>query len=207
MNDQQYSDREQFGLVSHRINPGFRKMILPIVLLALSLTVTLMGCGSKSAGTENFDPEGTVTAFWNAVQAGDYQAALKFVATTADTHLVQEMLNSNAYAESKDVLTKAIWPYTSIQPINQTINGDNATVTVGYSEPDYDQADRTNPGHLNPGDLGKLNTQDKISKLIEIFNNTPKKTGQDDWPLILENGQWRINTDPFYNLKPLSDVF
>jgi hypothetical protein len=153
------------------------------------------------------NPEQTVNDFWSAVQKGDYKTAKTYLSSTLSTSTLDELGGAEVW-QSK--LFEELMGSVTMKTVSNTVNGDNATVTVEFIMPDMDvvgeaiteaissgMGNVTDPSQINMEELGNT----LLTKLPAIIKAAPTKTEKQDISLVWEDGTWKIKTDPFADIQ------
>ncbi len=194
--------------------PKKAKIVAVGILAALLVAgaITLVVVMTSGGGGNKGKAKQTVQDYWSAMQNGDYTMAKTYLSGALSTTTLDAVTNSKDW-KCKALLFGDIMKSTSIEIGDSSVSGNNATVNVKLTMPNMAIKDLIDASlraqypafsNSNSGAVFAFADQDFITafnnQLPQIINNTPKATKQVQLSLVLENGNWRINTDMFGDL-------
>lgn len=180
-----------------------------VVLSIIVATGLLMGfLAGGCAGSRS--PEGVVKNCWKALQKGDIERALTYMAENHRVKFEEDLDNKGLPVELSRDFVKAVTGAMSLSVTGETIDGDRAVVYVNVTEPD--------PGELidlfwekmlefafdEEYDKDEITRIDAMMIYIEVLDDVETKvTGELQIPLILEDDSWKIdgNVIPDFEIR------
>jgi hypothetical protein len=178
--------------------------VLAAALLCLSLLAGALGCG----GSSRPDPKQTVTDFWNAIKAGDYNKALSYMSTTLNLDELRKSLQSDEPGQKE--ITDALVKKMNMVPKSSKVDGDNATVTTEVTMPDMeklmDEMFKIVGEMMESGVDITAMSEDEITaalmaKVGKILQDLPTVTKTMDIKMVWEGGAWKMKTNPFEEIE------
>ncbi|MBQ5987029.1 MAG: DUF4878 domain-containing protein [Clostridia bacterium] len=175
------------------------------MLLAVFLLLGTVGCGSDS-------PEGTITAYNDAIRVLDFEKAQTYIVKESD---IESTLEKNSYIADDMLPTFAEWIKTLEYKIaDVTIEGDKATVTVEYTHTDASDVFKAVLADYFAQALRSAltgtNEEDQTPLLISLFSEKAKTVETRRmkttvvYSCIKSSGEWKIESVPTEFITVLS---
>jgi hypothetical protein len=169
-----------------------RTVLMMVAVVCMALALGSLGCGNNAKG----NPEQTVEDYWTALEQGNIEKSKTYLSKTTDPELLESMTvpDDPTSAAMMETFLSAF----SIQVIDSTVNGNNATVNVKMTGPDMDYV--LEELFSSIGDLAFDMTEESASKMADeaekLVKEAPVSEIEVPISLVWEDNAWKIVGSP-----------
>ncbi len=180
------------------------------IVTAIIMILGCAGCDDKDGAAMN--PEQVVEQFIDALQKLDLEKAKTFLSSGYSAEFEQDFDELNkaldedsAEAEAMKKMFDAIFNNSEFNVTGHSIDGNNAIVSMENNMPDMEQLGEMLMGKLfelmfsEEVDFDSLTEDEEMTLLVDIFvdvvEEVEKVAQKAEIPMIIEDGQWKINGD------------
>lgn len=190
-----------------------KKILWFFMLLIVSTAfIVFGGCTGEDVDDRGLNPQQVVEQYWAAVKSLDLERARSFVSNSYSTEFDEEFdeLITALDEDTEDALIirelwESIFHSMDLQVTEYIVDGDRATVKTVATHPDSEQLQELfmikflDLIFSDDADLDEMSDQEGMQLFIDLFKEAIEEvdyiTTEADCPMVLEDGQWKIDGD------------
>ena len=180
------------------------------IVTAIIMILGCAGCDDKDGAAMN--PEQVVEQFIDALQKLDLEKAKTFLSSGYSAEFEQDfdelskaLAEDSAEADAMEKMFDAIFNNSEFIVTGHSIDGENALVNMENNMPDMEQLGEMLMGRLfelmfsEEVDFDNMTEDEEMTLLVDVFveviEEVDKVAQSAEIPMIMEDGQWKINGD------------
>ncbi len=189
-----------------------KKIVFTLVFVVVATLMIFGSAGCDDKDSVAMNPEQVVAQFIDALQKLDLEKAKTFLSSGYSAEFEQDfdelskaLAEDSAEADAMEKMFDAIFNNSEFIVTGHSIDGENALVNMENNMPDMEQLGEMLMGRLfelmfsEEVDFDNMTEDEEMTLLVDVFveviEEVDKVAQSAEIPMIMEDGQWKINGD------------